>query len=310
VVNLSPRHIARNAYLWWHDSWTNAKYSYRDRIINSPSKRIFASQDPVLNDRQQKVVQELFTRGIAFIHFDELFGDREKWNDLREEFNGFVNSNEVRDSLLDYEDGTRVGEWNKDYLIRKYPDTATLPLDSPWLELGLDERILNVVNSYLGLWSKLYFFDLWYILPLKGERQAAASQMWHRDPEDRRLVKIFLYFSEVNEGSGPLQYVPGSRRWGGPYSHLWRKRYQAYPPENEFEAEIPRSQWVTGLASPGTFVLVDTTGFHRGGYATLQPRLSATWTYVTPASYLARRLDVQPRPHQSHLSGPAAFAIT
>jgi Phytanoyl-CoA dioxygenase (PhyH) len=195
-------------------------------------------------------------------------------------------------------------------LIRKYPEIAALTSDSPWLDLGLDDRILDVVNSYLGLWSKLYYFDLWYTLPVKANQRAAASQMWHRDPEDRKLVKVFLYFSEVDGDSGPLQYVPGSRRSGGPYSHLWRKYYQAYPPEGEFELEIPRSEWITGLASPGTFILVDTTGFHRGGFATKHPRLTATWTFVTPASYLVRRLRVQQPTDQQHLSAPAAFAIS
>jgi hypothetical protein len=310
VPNLSPRQVARNAYLWWHDSWANAKYSYRDRIRNSPSRRTFASENPILSEVQKKVIQQLFTRGIAVTHFDELFGDRVKWNQLGEEFKRFVDSKQVQDSLRDYENGSRLGEWNKDFLIMKYPDITTLPLDSPWLELALDERILQVVNSYLGLWSKLYYFDLWYTLPVKGDRQATASQTWHRDPEDRRLVKIFLYFSEVDKESGPLQYIPGSRRSGGPYSHLWPKRHQAYPPENEIEAEIPRSEWFTGLASPGTFILVDTTGFHRGGYATKHPRLTATWTFVTPASYLARRVEIERAPGQNHLSGPAAFAIT
>lgn len=262
---------------------------------------------PELDQTQQRIVKDLVDRGIAFSHFDELFDDPLGWNVLSGEINTFINSEQVILAAAQYREGSRAGEWNKGYLIRKYPDRAVLAADSPWLRLALSSRILNVVNSYLELWSKLYYFDLWYTLPAIGT--ASASQNWHRDPEDRKLVKIFLYFSDVTEDAGPLQYVPGSRRSGGPYSHLWRKRHEAYPPAREFEARIPPSEWVSGVGSPGTLVFVDTTGFHRGGYATRQTRLSATWTFVTPASYTDRRIEIRQMSEPLQLSEPAMFAV-
>ena len=304
---MSTRDFARNAYLSCHDSWINAKYFWRDRVRNAESRRIFLSGVPELNQSQQRIVKDLVDRGIAFSHFDELFADSARWDLLAGEMNGFLNSEEVKRNAAEYWEGSRVGEWNKDYLIRKYPDRAVLAADSPWLSLALNSRILNVVNSYLELWSKLYYFDLWYTLPATGT--ASASQNWHRDPEDRKLVKIFLYFSDVTEAAGPLQYVPGSRRSGGPYSRLWRKRHEAYPPAGDFEARIPRSKWVTSIGCPGTLVFVDTTGFHRGGYATRETRLSATWTFVTPASYTDRRIEIRPASEIVQLSEPAKFAL-
>lgn len=304
---MSARDIARNAYLTCQDSWTNAKYFLRDRVRNAESRRMFLSDVPKLDEFQQRIVKDLVNRGIAFSHFDELFADSGRWDLLSGEMNGFLSSEEVKRAAAEYSEGSRVGEWNKDYLIRKYPDRAVLAADSPWLSLVLSSRILSVVNSYLELWSKLYYFDLWYTFPVTGT--ASASQNWHRDPEDRKLVKIFLYFSDVTAEAGPLQYVPGSRRSGGPYSHLWRKRHEAYPPAGEFEARIPSSQWVTGIGSPGTLMFVDTTGFHRGGYATKETRLSATWTFVTPASYTDRRIEICPTSKPLELSDPARFAL-
>jgi hypothetical protein len=96
----------------------------------------------------------------------------------------------------------------------------------------------------------------------------------------------------------------------GPYGHLWHKRSQAYPPERELEEKIPQTQWWTGYGQAGTLVLVDTTGFHRGGYATRRARLSATWTYVTPASYLARRFRLEKSSSLTELSEEARFAIS
>jgi hypothetical protein len=36
--------------------------------------------------------------------------------------------------------------------------------DNPLLNLALHPLVLDVVNSYLGLWSKLIYFDMWHTL--------------------------------------------------------------------------------------------------------------------------------------------------
>ena len=44
-----------------------------------------------------------------------------------------------------------------------------------------------------------------------------SSQRWHRDYNDERLVKVFIYLTDVDEDTGPLEYVPGSTL-GGEYA--------------------------------------------------------------------------------------------
>ena len=310
-TELTPRAVARNLYLWCHDSLANAKYLYRSRLRNSPSRQLFESSRPTLDALQHRVVDDLTKNGIATVHFDELFDSPERWNMLRREYDGFARSETIQEAVRNYKGNTVDSSANKEYLMRKYSQDPTLNISDPWLQLALDTRLLNIVNSYMGLWAKLHYLDLGYTIPLNVERSKAASQHWHRDPEDERIVKAFLYFSEVDEEAGPLQYIPGSRRRSaGPYGHLWHKRSQAYPPEKELENRIPQSQWWTGYGPPGTLALVDTTGFHRGGYATKRARLSATWTYVTPASYLARRFRLESSDNLAELSEEARFALS
>jgi hypothetical protein len=311
VAEITPRAIARNVFLWCNDSWANARYLYRNRLLNAPSRRLFETHRPVLDSLQQRVTDELTTNGVATVHFDELFESAERWSLLCQSYESFANSERVQEAVRSYKGNTVDSSANKEYLIRKYPQDPTLGLNDPWLQLALDTRLLNIVNSYMGLWSKLHYLDLWYTIPLNVERSKAASQHWHRDPEDERIIKVFLYFSEVDEEAGPLQYIPGSRRRStGPYGHLGHKRSQAYPPERELEDRIPQTEWWTGLGRPGTLALVDTTGFHRGGYATERARLSATWTYVTPASYLARRFGLDRSANLAELSEEARFALS
>ena len=299
------RHTARRNALY------QLKYMCRDFLYNTPSRRLFRSHRPALSQAQQKVAGDLAARGIGLVHFNDLFGEPDLWNELKRSMAAFVNSEMVAEGVRQHRADTSKGkEAYKGYLVRAYYENAILTLDNPWLRLGLDERIINIANAYLGLWTKLNYADVWYTIPSGDERPATFSQKWHRDPEDKRMVKVFLYFSDVDESAGPLQYVPGSSRSRGVYRHVWPNRFERYPPEQEFEARFPPSQQFTCTGAAGTFVFCDTSGFHRGGYATGRPRIMAAWTYVTPASPDPRRFEVDGSPGRSELSELAKYALS
>ena len=68
------------------------------------------------------------------------------------------------------------------------------------------KRLLDIANTYLGMWAKLEYVDVWYTPPSTG--RAPSSQRWHRDFNDRHLLKAFLYLVDVDEETGPFEYVP------------------------------------------------------------------------------------------------------
>ena len=145
--------------------------------------------------------------------------------------------------------------------------------------------MLDIANTYLGLWSKLEYVDLWYSVPQPADADRKASQRWHRDFNDKHLLKAFLYLVDVDEGTGPFEYVPGSAP-GGRYADAWpwRPLGENYPPDGELEKRIPEDGIRTFTAPKGTMVFCNTSGFHRGGFATERPRVLATVTYSSPAS--------------------------
>ena len=131
--------------------------------------------------------------------------------------------------------------------------------------------MLDVANTYLGLWSKLEYVDMWYSVPQPSDADRKASQRWHRDFNDQHLLKAFLYLVDVDEGTGPFEYVPGSAP-GGRYADAWpwRPLGENYPPDGELEQRIPEEGIRTFTAPKGTMVFCNTSGFHRGGFATEQ----------------------------------------
>jgi len=262
-----------------------ATYELHDRLFaNRLARRRYARERPALDAVQQRIVDRLGEEGYAVLPFSELVPNPQTWNDLEAEAARFVAETEAE---LDREsEGGEVAlrrRPGKEFVVRKYAYDVELDLDDPWLRLGLSRRLLDIANTYLGMWAKLEYVDVWYT-PRVEQPERKSSQRWHRDFNDRHLLKAFLYLVDVDEESGPFEYVPRSAP-GGELDHLWpwRPLGDNYPPEDELADKIANRS-VSFTAPKGTLIFCNTSGFHRGGFAVGKPRVLATVTYSSPAS--------------------------
>jgi hypothetical protein len=288
-------------------AWRVAKFrGFGQGWLNRLSRQRFEARRPTLGEAQARVVEDLRRDGFARAEVRELVP--ELWEEAAEAGRAFVAGERVRRGVEVYRPEAGKG---KDYIVKLWDSRPSIPLADPWLRIGLSPALLETVNSYLGLWSKLNYVDLWYTIPSPLLRQAVASQRWHRDPEDERLVKVFLYLSDVDAEAGPLEYVRGSHGRGR-HASLWPNRdpgTASYPPEGEVEALIPAADRVSCTGPAGTLVFCDTHGLHRGGLATERARVLANWAFVTPASIFARRFDVSWPIEPRGLDAAAEFAL-
>jgi hypothetical protein len=260
-----------------------ATYELHDRVLsNRSSRRQFAHHRPELDDVQSRIVADLEREGFALAQFTELFPEPELWAEVQAQGERFAAETEA--GLAGDREKLRVRE-GKEFVVRLHSYGAELGTEDPWFRACCSRRMLDVANTYNGLWSKLEYVDMWYSVPLPESADRKASQKWHRDFNDRRLVKAFLHLVDVEEGMGPFQYVPGSAP-GGPYGDAWpwRPLGKNYPPEDELEQRIPAEVVRTFTGPKGTLLFCNTAGFHRGGFATAKPRVLATVTYSSPAS--------------------------
>ena len=263
---------------------------------------------------QQRVFGELRSTGISIVPFAELVDDDDLWSQLKVDMDEFIAGAEHE---LEHGGGAKR---KKDFLIRKYPrgkkklpiEPAILASDGAWLRYAAGDALLGIVNAYRGAQVKLVDFDQWYTVPVGDDAERVASQEWHRDPEDQHVVKVFLYFSEVDGDAGPFEYVQHSAE-GFEYGGLWPwGESERYPPTEELEAAIPASERVRATGPVGTLVICDTSGFHRGGYARTKPRILSTHTYVnkkiTAERPERRKFTVDWR--DGELSEASRFALT
>lgn len=299
-----------------YDAFLRLKYEINWRWgSNSASRRSLRSQPPKLNNLQQRLVNDLLATGVAKCHIKELLEDSEQWTRLCNEISNFSSSEEVQAVV---EQRQRDFEQKRDfravehYIITRYPQDRKplITAADVLLKFGLKSLILDVVNTYLGLWSKLIYFDMWHTLPLDTDTRF-LSQRWHRDPEDRRKIRTFLYFNEVDADAGAMEYFLGTQS-GGSFENVfpWKDPLTTpYPPDGEIERQMPASQHVVLDGSPGTLIFCDTAGFHRGGVARKRPRILATAAYVTPASLHRQRYVIDSSVLRAPLSAPARFAV-
>jgi ectoine hydroxylase-related dioxygenase (phytanoyl-CoA dioxygenase family) len=262
-----------------------ATYELHDRLLaNRTARKRYTQEPPPLDPVQTGIVDELRKEGYAVVPFSELVTDPGEWTELDAEATRFITETEAE--LSREREGRESGlrrRPGKEFVVRKYAYDVELGLDDPWLRLGLNRRLLNIANTYLGMWTKLEYVDVWYTPPA-DESERKSSQRWHRDFNDRHLLKAFLYLVDVDQETGPFEYVPRSAP-GNELEHLWpwRPLGDNYPPDDELVAKI-EGKSVSFVAPKGTVIFCNTSGFHRGGFASAKPRALATVTYSSPAS--------------------------
>ena len=299
-----------------YDRYLRAKYKFDWQWGRNPaSSRSFHARPPKLNALQQRLVDDLLSTGVAICHITELLGDDTLWQQLSRHMEEFSEGEQVQSVVRKRQQDFEAKQDLKavEHYIITYFDQSLKPMigrSDPLLTLGLQPAILDVVNSYLGLWSKLIYFDMWHTLPLNTETRI-FSQRWHRDPEDRRKVRTFLYFNQVDTDNGAMECLLGSHV-GGPYEHVYPwgdPLVLPYPPDGEVERLIPASQHIVLKGPPGTLIFCDTAGFHRGGTTKSRPRILATAAYVTPASLHHRRYLIDSTVRNASWTPEARFAV-
>ena len=222
-----------------------ATYRLHDRVLaNRRSRRLFAQRRPQLDDVQRAVLEGVATEGYAMIPFAELVPDGAARAAVEEQVDSFARRTEdalEREATGTSDPSLRRRE-GKEFVVRLWSYEAELGADDPWLRVCLSPRLLDVANEYMGMWSKLEYLDAWYSVPQAVDAERRASQRWHRDFNDGKLLKAFLYLVDVDDETGPFEYVPGSAG-DGPYAGEWpwEPLGENYPPHEELTTRIPES---------------------------------------------------------------------
>ncbi|MCJ2136764.1 hypothetical protein MKK69_22395 [Methylobacterium sp. J-026] len=216
-----------------------------------------------MDETERKIVTSLCEDGIYQAHLDDLSLD------------GVVPmleqaQNVCRDIELQLAEAS--AHHNDPYLIQASKRELA---NRPEIYLfGLNEKLLQIVEGYLGLPVAFGGFNLFYTLADGRER---GARVWHLDGEDESIVKIAIYLNDVDMDGGPFEMVrnrifKGGRPYKRPVRHDKLERIVGKP--------IEASDIVTCVGRSGSVIFCDTARYyHRGRPATGKNRAAIFFNY-------------------------------
>ena len=154
------------------------------------------------------------------------------------------------------------------------------------LEAANREDLLSVAGAYIGARPLISATRIDCTFPAGGA--PVDVQRFHRDYDDWRFLKLFIYLTDTDREEGPHEFVRTSHR----YSGRWRANFfstdyiaQRYGPEAVMRVCGPR----------GTSFAADTWGIHRGSVPTNRLRVLFQVTYSLLPTYRFEYAPVRTR---------------
>ncbi|MCF2146865.1 phytanoyl-CoA dioxygenase [Desmonostoc muscorum LEGE 12446] len=181
-----------------------------------------------------------------------------------------------------YQQLSEMGNPNNDHLNEKLPQISTvtgLPEFSNW---GTEKRLLNIIENYIGLPVAFHGVHLRKDFPSKHQ---FGTLLWHSDAEDRRIIKIFIYLNDVEQKTGPFEYIPRSSvplfswKYIQLYYKLFKSGYMGIDDE-QVKPVIPKSAWKSCPGPAGTVIIVDTKNALHHGTVRIEERSALFFCYT------------------------------
>jgi hypothetical protein len=263
------------------------KWRYFDNL--KPVVFYQLSRKPPLCDEAKRVLQNLNRDGIAITSANALLGPDSCFGALAKTVAQYQHelAHELEAARANSSDPDREKTFVFSYVVGR----RQLRTDDVLVRFAVQQPILDLVNAYFGMLTHLRFINVWHTFNTSSPDQ--DSQLWHRDRDDRYIIKMFVYLSDVDESAGPFTYAPGTHLKGGlrvaPKSTIRRAGGPARTEDSEMAKVISPERWIRAVGPAGTIVFADTRGYHCGGRSRERDRVMAINMFASSAT--AKRSD-------------------
>ncbi|WP_145927359.1 hypothetical protein [Bradyrhizobium neotropicale] len=239
------------------------------RRLNGTYERARASHKPrlpKLSSLDMDIVAGLEKNGVYITSLDELDlpGTTALWTSATE----IANTYSLR---------ARNGEFADDYTVQvgaeemmRHPHIVRWPLN---------DRILDIVETYLGLPAAYDTLNFFYTV---ADGRQVAARRWHRDVEDRRMVKVIVYLHDVDIDTGPLEILhrsfPGSDTLEGANFPVLTQEML----EERLGTTLQSGDVTTCTGRAGTVIFTDVAShYHRGRPAVARDRCALFYNFFS-----------------------------
>jgi hypothetical protein len=226
-------------------------------------KALYASRLPVLSEFDQGIVDDVKREGVAVRSLESLFFSSNP--SLRETFDKLVHDLQAPGH---HAPEIQVATSN---CISIHPIRIAKAYPELYL-WGLDERLLNIVENYIGL--PIVFHGVLARQEIPNGQQV-LTRLWHTDREDRNILRINIYVNDVGLDDGPFEYIPKSSTPS--LRHFKKSGYQIT--DEALAPVIPPRQWKACPGSAGTVIFAATGKVLHHGKVPLSSRQRIAVSY-------------------------------
>ncbi len=159
---------------------------------------------------------------------------------------------------------------NKKYQSSKYSYNKSLLIKSKVIrKIILDNNNLLIANNYFGNMPYFSNIDMWWATKrkkkntIKTEIANQSAQFFHFDLDRPKWLKLFIYLTDVDEFSGPHEYIEGTHNILSKPSKLLERGY-ARIKMDEIKKFYKKKKIKMIKGIKGTMFIADTSCFHRG----------------------------------------------
>jgi hypothetical protein len=167
----------------------------------------------------------------------------------------------------------------------KLPQIYTVTDLPEFFNWGIETRLQNIIENYIGL--PIAFHGVHVRKDFPNEKQL-ETLLWHKDSEDRRMIKVIMYLNDVTEKHGPFEYIPlpanaleKVKNYQVDYE-LWRTNFLGINDE-KMKKIIPKSAWKSCPGKAGTVIFADVRNILHHGTIRTQERSTLFFTYTANA---------------------------
>lgn len=164
--------------------------------------------------------------------------------------------------------------------FRERLDEEALARHPAFVDMALSLPVLASAAAAMGQVPHFESVDIIESIP--GTGAAAASQLWHYDVNDERIVKLFVYLEDCGPENGPFTFIEAgpSQRVTSAVGH--------YVPDEAISQHVPASQWRTVEGPAGTAFLIDTGRCYHFGSRCTSRRVAFIATYSSGLKFMPR----------------------
>ncbi|MFM7406078.1 MAG: phytanoyl-CoA dioxygenase [Cuspidothrix sp.] len=215
---------------------------------------------PILEGKDKIIAESLKRDGVCITSLDEL--GLPSTSELLKAANIFL---------------PKMGKDNYESLGQNHPEIFNVTHLNEFLDWGKESRLLNILENYIGLPVAYHGVQIRKDFINKNQFK---TMMWHRDSEDRRIVKIIIYLNDVDKEQGPFQYAPSAFTSGVNFYRLYHKIYNQGLDDESFNQIVPKSVWKSCTGPAGTVIIADTNRLLHHGTVRTKERSTLFFAYT------------------------------